>query len=311
MKLENMKFVNLDSEESIFFVRELEHVKARSYDRKYPELKAFRFIPMTTEAGVGAETVTYQMYDEVGIMKFISDYASDLPRADVKGQEFTSRIRSAGNSYGYSVQEVRNARHAGKPLEQRRADAAKRAAMFLIDKTARVGDADYNLVGFFNHPNIPELTIQNDGSDSSKTFAKKDADKILRDLNALVSKVVDTTKGVEQPDLLLLPLAQYNLIATTRSGTNDPRTILEFFLQTNPYIKRVEVWEDLKGAGANSTDRMYVGKFTPDNIEMDVPVPFEQFPVQEQNLAYKVPCHARIGSVKVFYPLAFAFADGI
>ena len=128
MKLENMKFTNLDAEESIFFSRELEHTKARAYERRYPEMKAFKFIPMTAEAGPGAETVTYQTYDEVGIMKFISDYASDLPRADVKGAEHTSRIRSAGNSYGYTIQEIRNARMAGKPLEQRRADAAKRCA---------------------------------------------------------------------------------------------------------------------------------------------------------------------------------------
>lgn len=53
------RFINLDANESIFFERELEHVKARSYDIKYPEFKATMLIPVSTEAGPGAETITY------------------------------------------------------------------------------------------------------------------------------------------------------------------------------------------------------------------------------------------------------------
>ncbi len=39
--------------------------------------------------------------------KIISSYASDLPRADVKGKPTTAIIKSLGDSYGYSIQEMR------------------------------------------------------------------------------------------------------------------------------------------------------------------------------------------------------------
>ena len=42
---------------SVFFARELDHVKAQSYDVEYPELTALSLFPITHEADAGAETV--------------------------------------------------------------------------------------------------------------------------------------------------------------------------------------------------------------------------------------------------------------
>ena len=89
----------LDADESVFFARELEHVKAQSYDVQYPELTATKNIPVSSEAGPGAETITYQQYDSVGFAKIISNYATDLPRVDLKGKEFTAKVKSIGASY--------------------------------------------------------------------------------------------------------------------------------------------------------------------------------------------------------------------
>ena len=70
---------------SVFFARELDYVKSQSYDVEYPELTALSLFPMSSEVDPGAETVTYYSYDKVGLAKIISNYATDLPRADVKG----------------------------------------------------------------------------------------------------------------------------------------------------------------------------------------------------------------------------------
>ena len=42
---------NLDANETAFFERELEHIKARSYDVIYPEFMALDLIPIETDAG--------------------------------------------------------------------------------------------------------------------------------------------------------------------------------------------------------------------------------------------------------------------
>ena len=91
---------------SVFFARELDYVKSQSYDVEYPELTALSLFPMSSEVDPGAETVTYYSYDKVGLAKIISNYATDLPRADVKGKPTTAIIKSLGASYGYSIQEI-------------------------------------------------------------------------------------------------------------------------------------------------------------------------------------------------------------
>lgn len=304
------KFINLDADESVFFSRQLESVKTKSYDVKYPELKARTLIPVSMDAGSGAETINYKQYDQVGMAKIISNYAKDLPRVDVKAKEFTAKVKSLGASYGYTVQEVRAAKMAGVPLEQRKANAAKRAVLLKEENIACTGDTNHGLVGLFSHPNIADVAIPADGTGASAAWSAKTADLIVRDCNLLVSQVLTQSLGVEQPDTMIVPDAQYNLMAT-KQMTGINQTALKFFLETSPYIKEVIPWSRLKGAGAGGSDMFMVYKKSPDYLTLEVPQDFEQFPAQEKGLEYEIPTHSRCGGVIVYYPLAFAKGDAI
>lgn len=301
----------LDAEESIFFKRELEHIKSKSYDVEYPELKARSLIPVSNEAGPGAESITYEQYDQVGTAKLLASYAEDLPRADVKGKEFTSPVRGAGDSYGYSIQEIRSAKMAGKPLSQRRADAAKRAMMELDNRIAFFGDSKSGLKGFFNHPNVPVFTIAADGTGASTTWASKSSTQIVRDLNDFTNSVVEQTNGVEIPDNLAMPLVSYNKIKNLAFGDNADRTVLKYFLENNEYIKSVQWVNELATAGAGSTKRMMTYKKDPDKVTLEIPQDFEQFEPELTGLRYEVACHMRLGGVIFYKPLSAAYADGI
>lgn len=302
---------NLDSGESIFFIRELEQIKTRSYDIRYAELKGRSLIPVSNEISPGAETVVYEQYDQVGMAKVIASYADDLPRADVKGKEFTARIRSLGDSYGYTVQEIRAAKYAQKPLEQRRANAAKRAILQKENLICFNGDSAYGLLGFINHPNISSITVDNDGTGSSTLWSTKTPDQIIRDLNKLANYIVENTLMVEQPDTLLLPVAKFNYINSTARSANSDTTILKYFLNNNEYIKSVEPVNELKAAGAGGLDRMMAYKKDPEKLEQEIPQDFEQFDPQPRNLEFVVPCHSRYGGVQIYYPLSVAYGDGI
>ena len=98
---------------SVFFARELDHVKAQSYDVEYPELTALHLFPQSSEADPGAETITYYTYDKTGLAKIIDNYSTDLPRADVTGKPSYAKIKSIGDSYGYSAQAPTPARPLG------------------------------------------------------------------------------------------------------------------------------------------------------------------------------------------------------
>lgn len=122
-----------------------DYIKSQTYDRLYPEFTALTLFPVTHEVPEGAETVTYYSYDKSGMAKIISNYATDLPRVDVKGEPTTVPVKSIGDSYGYSVQEMRASRMAGKSLDVRKAETARYQIDRLTNIIAWKGDATAKL----------------------------------------------------------------------------------------------------------------------------------------------------------------------
>lgn len=300
-----------DAAESPFFLRQLEHIKVQVQEVMYTGLKARKLLPVSMEAGAGAEYITWRQFDKVGVARLIRDYSMDLPRVDVLASEFFQNpVHGLGASFGYNVQEIRAAQKAGLPLDQRRAAAATEAILRLEDDLAFFGDARSKLVGFFNLPNSTEVTLPADGAGSSALWSTKTADQILRDLNLLANTIVETTKEVEIPDTLLLPTVLYNLAATKRIGIDSNNTVLKFFLDTNPYIKDVEPVVKLAGAGAGSTNRIIAYRRDPMKLTMEVPLDVTQHEVQKEGLEYTVPVESRFGGVLVYKPLSVAFSDG-
>jgi hypothetical protein len=306
-----MSDIKLDANESAFFKRQLEHIKSQTYDTKYVNLKATQLIPVSTEAPSGADTITYRSFSKVGLAKIVSDYANDFPRCDIFGEEKTANVRSIGSSYGYSLKEIRRAAMANLNLNQRRADACKRANDELVEKIAFEGDSDHGLKGFFNYPGITEYTVPNDGTGTTKTWSTKTPDQIVRDITGMVNAIVDTTNGREAPDTLLLPITQFLLIANTRMTDGNDKTILTYIKENNPFIQTIEWVVQLKGRGAGSTDRMMLYTKSPNNLTLEIPQPFEQFTPQQMALEWVVHTHSEIGGVIIYYPLSVAFGDGI
>ncbi len=298
-----------DANESMFFARQLEAIKAQTYDVKRANLNALQLMPVSTDVPEGATTITYRQYDTVGMAKVIANYANDLPRADVTGKEFTSNIRSIGNAFGYNTQEIRSAIFAGVNLPARKAMAATRAHQEKINALAFTGDADHGLPGLISNTNVPEVTLLADGTGTSKTFASKTADKIVRDVNALINKIISQSKGVHRATEVWMPVEQYALIATTQNSTASDTTILKFLQQVHPGVTFHAVVE-LDGAGASSADRMYALENSRDNWAVEIPMMMKMYSPQQKGLEFEVPVESRFGGVIIEYPLAFAFCDG-
>lgn len=311
--------VNLDADERVFFDRQLEHVKSRTYDIKYPELKAKRYIPVSTEAGPGAETITYEQYDHVGMFKIVSSYADDLPRSDVKGKEFSSPVRSIAGSYGYSIQTIRAAIQAGKPIETRKAEATRRAYEQRVNDiawNARPTAAKYGgLTGLLYNPNVTKYEVDTGATSAVKPWSGKTPAEILFDMNKAVDTIFNLTLGTATANTLLLPLEQHTLISSTRNSDASDLTILEYFKRNRPGVT-VDMINDFKDilnprTGSGTTDIMLAYRLSPEVLTLELPSPYEQFPAQERNLEFVIPAHGRIGGVIVYYPLEVAIVDGI
>ena len=98
--------VNMDANESVFFSKQLTHIMAEAVRVQYPDNNALRLFPINREGGAGAAEITYRMFDVVGMAKFIANYANDIPRVDIKGEEVTAKVKSFAAAYGYSIQEI-------------------------------------------------------------------------------------------------------------------------------------------------------------------------------------------------------------
>lgn len=287
---------------SIFFARQLDYIKAKVYERKYPDMMATVLVPDATDVPEWAETITVQTYDMVGMAKIIANYADDLPRADVRGTEITVRVKTVGDSYGYSVNELRASRATGAGLDSRKAEAARRAIEIKLNNIRLVGDSDYGLSGLFNNPNIPTIVLPNTAAWSGLT-----GEQIMTNLNHIVVSYRIQNFGQHTANILALSPNAYLAAGTkylNNTGTT-PVTVLEWFRKLNPGIAIENIYE-LAGAGASARDLGFFYENNTDNMSHEYVMPFTQLPPEARNLEFVVNCIARTAGVQVWYPLALA-----
>jgi hypothetical protein len=300
---------NLDSGTSIFFERELERIKAKTYDILYAPLSANRLIPVDRSTPPGATTVTYSRYDSTGSAKIIANYADDLPGVDVRGIQYTSALMSIGNHFAFSLEDIRAAQFAGKPLEQRRANAAAQSHMQLMNKLAFFGDPLYNVQGWLSNDSVNKTPVAG-ASAAARLWSAKDPTAIYTDLVESKTFILSNTKGVENPDVIVLPIEQYERLVSTRMAAGTDTTIAQFFLRNNPGMT-LEFAPELKGAFTGGTDGFITYKRSMDKFWQEIPQAFETFAPQWDNLAYKVPCHSKHGGTIIAYPQSQVFRYGI
>lgn len=298
--------VKMDANETAHLSRALEYVKAQTYDIKFSPLKARQFIPVSNEAGPGADSITYRQWDAAGMAKIIANGADDLPMVDALAREFTVPVRSLGVAHHYTVQDIRRSAMAGSNLDARRAQEARNAVERKMDELAAIGDANFGLSGMTNNANVPLLTLTNAGAWSGLT-----ADQVLANMHYASEQVFITTKEVHAPTTMLLPTAVYSYIARKYVDTTNRDTILATFLRTDPHVKEVMPWNRLDTAGAGGANRGIVYQKDPQVMTLEIPLEYEQLPPQARNLNFVVPGHARIGGVVMYYPLAAAYFDTI
>ena len=300
------EYFNMDAAESAFFARQLEYIYSATYDIKFADLKARRYIPTSTEANAGATTVTYRQFTEVGRARVGSHKSDKPPRVDVNGTEFSRPVREVEASYGWTVKEVKSAAMAGMNLNQRRATACRRAIEREMDEIAAIGAPLYGIAS--GALNEPASTI--DPSAGSWT-APAAADTIISEVSDMWKGIIDDTLEVETADTLLLPGQEWAHIATTPRSTTSDTTILSFIRSSFPDLTTIEPWHRLATAGVGGVRRAMMYRRAMEVLANEIPNEFEQLPVQPDGMQFVVNCMASTAGVAVYYPLAVRYLDGI
>ena len=288
----------------LFLARELEQVLARTFEVQYADIKYSSVLPISTEIGPGADSFTYRIFDAQGSMKLIQDKASDLPRADVLRKEVTHQVRSLGASFAYTIQETRAAAMVpGMNLEQRRANAVRRAYEEKVQSVAYFGEGAVSMDGFFNNANVDKTV-------PSKWFDTATTDEMLEILNEAPTSIVQGSNMKESPNTMLVPYDVYRILSTTpRSSTSDT-TVLEFFLRTNPFIRSIEPINELEAGKSELTkDRIICYDRSPEKLQLHIPRTLEFLPPVRNNLEFSVAAHARVGGVALYYPKSVLYVE--
>jgi len=310
-----------DAGEVAFVAKDLEFIKAETYDIQYPALKAVILIPIDTSVPAGAEEYSYNAWDMVGKAKFISDYAKDFPMVDAFLKRYVFPTAGIGVGYQYTLQELRKAAmrklSGGRTLDAARAEAARMAHEQFIDDVAAFGDTARGLKGVVNHSDIPTVTLPFGSWDTLDTSDASNT-KIAADLTALSIAPELATLGLYKADTLLLPLSMKKRLKYPTS-TYIKQPLIDNWFQNQDDIKEIVWWNRLDAAYTNMANGSlaYTGgealgmayQKNPRLLYYVVPLPFTQHAPQQVGLAFQIPCESRTGGVCIPRPLTAARAN--
>ncbi|SSY81053.1 DUF2184 domain-containing protein [Alysiella crassa] len=289
---------------SIFLASELDRVRAKLYETKYPNMSGLSLIPMTNEAAAWQDTITTQYFDSYGMAKFISNYADDLPRADVAGKTHTVKLHDLGDSYGYNYNEFQKSIATGKPLPPMKALAAHRGILTKLNQVALKGDKERNIFGLMTHPNMGVTTIPSGKDWLVDTMT---AQELVRDVSAVIDAVSEQSSGVHKANKVIIPSRCFTLLKNT-SMPNSDKSVLQYLKDEYEHVDFQAAY-DFNSEGDDGYSEMFAGEFDVSNLSHEVPEPFMQHPAQFRNLETVVLCTAKTGGVVIHYPLAFTSAE--
>jgi hypothetical protein len=308
------RVIHLDAVGTAALARELESIQRDVTMTVYPDLLARTYVPQLPDVQRGAEHHTWRRMDLKGMAKLVGNDTTDLPDVDVDVKESFTPLRSYGNKYGYTVEELdafelARSRGSNIQLDTARADAAHMLIDRKLDQVIAIGDplvgGDYPIVGMCNHPDVTIFTP------ITGNWLTATAPQILADVNKLVMAVINQSFSVTPPDTILMPIDRHALLSTMPLGANNDKTVMDFILKNNPWIKAIEPWWYLSTAGASGGPRVVAYKRSVEVVGHATPILFEALPPQPKNLKFDVPCRGKTGGSIVRFPLGMAYMDGI
>lgn len=295
----NHSEVRLDDAESIFLARELDALRARVFEAEFPGLNALQIFPVQSEAASWQKTFTYGLMSEFGIAKIVSDYADDIPMVGVMGQWETCTIYRIADAYQFSLDEIRAAQALGKNLNGRLALAARRGCDAKINELAFNGDAAYNIVGVFNHPNITWTPAHNwkavVGTAGATVGGSQNA---FEDLVAAIGLVNTVTRGLHNANRIVIPPSMTTVL--TAQLPNTSISYKSFLLQEYPNMAIYTAQELEEGPGGKPAALVF--EYDADSLAIELSQPFEQMPAVWNNFHAKVACSARTAGLIVYKP---------
>lgn len=304
-----------DANESVIAARALIKFANTIYEERMTGFQIFELLNVTS-AGTGYEAIGYVMSKMYGDAAIIDTETENLPKSDVSDAEFLEKVRTIGTSFGWTLEDVWKSARTGKSLDTLKAKSARRAIFQKIDNNGFFGSTKSGLKGLldsaytalYNAYSVPE---NGSGSGAARAkWANKTGAQILTDCNAMYNAIVTATNRIFPPNIFAVSDSDYDILFSVYRSDYDNRTVGEIF-QNNKRVKIVPITKlnvDVAGHAYNGKDVKIMFNNSDECASYEVPLLFEQRPLQQSNLNYLVPCVSQISSVQIRQPKAFAIA---
>jgi len=291
-----------------FYISQLTNLEAKVYETLYPDIIFDELVPVNTSDPEWVDNVAYMSYNAVTMGKFIAANGRDLPQSDIDASISYIPVGYAGNSYGYSLEELRKAAAMRIPLDAVKARMSYRGARQHQQQVAFFGDTNRKMFGLFNHPNVP---LDN----STIDWDTADGDAMVAALNSLLIKVWNQSNTRHVPNTLLIPTNIWAVINAKRMAIGTDTTVLEYLRINNnstavtgrPLEIRPVLW--LNDAGTAGAPRMMAYEKNDDNLTMRMPIPWRSLPPQPTALRLEITAEYKISGCEFRYPLSAAYRD--
>lgn len=293
-----------------FYISQLANLEAKIYEAKYTAINFAEMIPVNTAVPEWADSWDYISYDAVTLGKFIGSSADDLPNVALSANKTSVPIGYAGNSFDYSLDELRKTQQLRIPIDVTKGRAAFRGSQEHSQRVAYFGDASRGMYGLFNNPN---LALDN----STTNWATATGQEKVSDMNSLLIKVWIDSANTHLPNALAIDSERYAQISSQRMDTGTDTTVLEFFKKNNLYTTttgqelRIFPRLQLATAGVGGKARMLAYELNDDNLGMCNPIPWRAIAPQMKNLSIVVPAEYKISGTEWRYPFSAAYRDAL
>lgn len=316
-----MKVKNFDASPEAamsFLITQRTYIEPQVYEIKYPDVTYQDMMPVDTSAPDWVPIVAVATVDARGELEFLGPNSNDINRADVGYKFGTHPVQTAALGYGYSLEEINQARLMNMNLSADKAAAAMRIAEQGLNKLAYLGKSSAGYQGLFNHSSITATAAGTTiaalvaaatdvaGAQAVVTFFQTRIDQVY----------VTNTNTTFAPTHILLPPAQRNLLASAILPFGGNMTLLAY-LEANLISGRtgkVQFLPDLslKGAGALGVDRMMIYTKSMETVKFHLPMGFNfRDPYQDSALSWFIPGILRTGGTEIRIPKAHHYYDGV
>lgn len=305
-----------------FLIQQAAHLEQKVYEKKYPQYKYDKLVPLDDSAPDWTDVVAFQTTDARGDLQLLGPNSTDVPTVDIAMDVGFHKIKTAALGYTYTLEEIGRAKLYDVPLDARKATAVRDVTERGLNKIYLWG----RLVGegLYASPNVTREVATNTLRSLVLAIPTNGTQPIIDFFAHAYNQVYLTnTNTVFRPTDFVLPPEQMQLLMRTMLSThNASNYTLLMFLQEN--FKDMTFTDDIM-LSVNVKDDQGQPEDTPleeDRLvvfckDMEVVKGHDTMPIQflapatADNVHFKVPAIMRSGGTEIRVPGAVHYIDKV